>query len=118
MDKEKYDNYISVTEEELIEFWGETPESIAELAKDEEMWARGEIPPGTTEVRMGRPRLEDLCEPVAFSHKEPPGKASLIRNSAKNTDRPSPSSGAKPPPSYSSNAATLKQFHNPHHLTA
>ena len=83
MDKEKYDNYISVTEEELIEFWGETPESIAELAKDEEMWARGEIPPGTTEVRMGRPRLEDLCEPVAFSHKEPPGKASLIRNSAK-----------------------------------
>ena len=83
MGKEKYDNCISVTEEELIEFWGETPESLAELERRAEMWERGEIPPGTTEVRMGRPRLEDLCEPVAFSHKEPPGKAAMIRTSAK-----------------------------------
>ena len=84
MDKEKYDNCISVTEEELIEFWGETPESLAELRKEAEKWDRGELPAGPpTIVKMGRPRLEDLCEPVGFSHKEPPLKADLIRLSAK-----------------------------------
>ena len=84
MDKEEYDYYITPTEEELIEFWGETPESIAELAKEEEMWARGELPADPpTEVRMGRPRLDDLCETVSFSHKEPFAKGAVIRSSAK-----------------------------------
>ena len=68
-----------ITEKELIEKFGETPESLAESKRVAEyIDATGQLPPtGKTVRRVGRPALSQGTL-VSYTHKETPEIASLI----------------------------------------